>query len=104
MDYLLKIQDPNIDVLGVDWRHSLTDVFQSELAERYFIQGNLDPALLHLPQEKLQEQLDRLWEEAHKANADCDRWIMGLGHGVLKTTPEENVRFAVDYVKKNFTY
>lgn len=104
MTYLEKIKDENIDVLGVDWRFNLTDVFNSNLAADYMIQGNIDPALLHLPQDDLKRQMDRLWNEVDKTGADKDQWIMGLGHGVLKTTPEENVRFAVNYVKENFCY
>ena len=47
MDYLTSIEDDNIDVLGVDWRHNLGKVMQ-QLGKDYYIQGNFDPCWLHL--------------------------------------------------------
>jgi len=29
-------------------------------------------------------------------------WVCGLGHGVLKTTPEENVKFFVKKIRESF--
>jgi uroporphyrinogen decarboxylase len=90
--HLLAIEDSHIDALGVDWRHSLPEVFQ-ELGRDYFIQGNFDPCWLHLPPEKLKENLK--WYLTETDEIDHRRWISGLGHGVLIETPEENVRTAV---------
>ena len=59
------------------------------------IQGNLDPFLLCYGSK----------EEIKKAVLDIfnilenNRFIFNLGHGVLKDTPEDNVKFTVDLVK-----
>jgi len=33
---------------------------------------------------------------------DRTGWICGLGHGITKETPEDNVRMFVDMVKERF--
>jgi uroporphyrinogen decarboxylase len=33
---------------------------------------------------------------------DRTGWICGLGHGIQKTTPEENVKLFVDMVRERF--
>ena len=45
-----------------------------------------------------------MWTELSEANVPFDKWICGLGHGVLQHTPKENVLNAVSYIHKNFVY
>jgi uroporphyrinogen decarboxylase len=94
MEYLHEIQDDNIDVLGIDWRVSLTQAMK-ELGNDYFIQGNVEPAWLHLSSEDLAKNLDEFKVELQSQNFNFKKWIAGLGHGVTIQTPEENVRLAV---------
>lgn len=101
IDYLKAIECEAIDVLGVDWRMDLPRALQ-ELGDDYMIQGNLDPSLLHLDWPNVEAALDRLWKSVQ--GQDLSRWIMGLGHGVLPLTPQENVKKAVEYIHKNFRY
>jgi uroporphyrinogen decarboxylase len=103
LHYLHEIQDSNIDVLGVDWRHDMPTVL-NELGRDYMIQGNFDPSLLHLPWPELEKCLKAFYENIQKTKTPLDRWIMGLGHGVLQHTPEENVRNCVKYIQNNFLY
>lgn len=103
LHYLREIQDDNIDVLGVDWRHHLPDVL-SEFGRDYMIQGNIDPSHLHLPWELLKTKLADFYQRVKESDVNMDRWIMGLGHGVLQHTPEENVRNAVKFIHENFVY
>ena len=103
MDYLKEIQDDNIDVLGVDWRMNITDAL-STLGKDYRIQGNIDPSLLFMPWNELEAELMALWERVQASNVSPDRWIMGLGHGVLPKTPESNVKNAVQLVHDKFWY
>lgn len=102
MNYLNEIQDDNIDVLGVDWRHSIKNALK-ELGNDYYIQGNLDPSHLHLPWNILEEKLQDLWSEVQESNM-ANKWIAGLGHGVLQRTPEENVLRAVEFIHNNCRY
>lgn len=103
MHYLREIQDSNIDVLGVDWRNDITDVLK-EFSKDYMIQGNFDPSHLHLPWNTLEEKLNHFYEKVASSGADMSRWIMGLGHGVLQHTPEDNVRNTIKLIHDKFLY
>lgn len=103
MRYLQSIEDDNIDVMGIDWRVDLTEALNT-LGNDYMIQGNFDPAHLHLPWPQLEKKLSEFWNNVQDANVSLDRWICGLGHGVLQKTPEENVRNTISYIHENFLY
>jgi len=103
IDYLRAIEDDNIDVLGVDWRHNLAGVI-NEFSKDYYIQGNFDPCWLHLPWEKCEENLKEFHLNLLMGKADLSKWICGLGHGVLQHTPQDNVKNAVEFIHKNFVY
>ena len=69
------------DVVGVDFRVSLTDAV-ARLGGRYAVQGNLDPALLFAPWEALEAKVRAIVEEGRAAPGH----IFNLGHGVLPET------------------
>jgi uroporphyrinogen decarboxylase len=101
--YLHEIQDSNIDVLGIDWRVSLPEALK-ELGRDYMIQGNIDPSYLHYDWPILEEKLKQFWGNLAEKNLPLNKWICGLGHGVLQHTPEVNVRKTVEYIHQNFIY
>ncbi len=102
LNYLREIQDPCIDALGIDWRINLSDAL-TELGPDYYIQGNLDPSLLHLPWSELRTRWECLWQNlTSNSSVYLDKWIAGLGHGVLPQTPEENVKKSVAYIHEHF--
>lgn len=101
--HLQTIECDHIDVLGVDWRHDIKEAINS-LGAQYILQGNLDPSYLFYPYEHLQERAKELYQAVKDSKHGPDRWIMGLGHGVLPKTPEENVRQLVRYIQGNFIY
>jgi len=103
LNHIQEIQDSNIDVLGVDWRHNIGDVLNT-FGKDYYIQGNFDPCWLHLPWDKCEANLKEFYQEITDQKAPLDKWICGLGHGVLQFTPQENVKNAVRYIHENFTY
>jgi uroporphyrinogen decarboxylase len=88
----------HIDVIGVDWRCDLVEI-QKLLPHDKFIQGNLDPAWLHLPSDILLKKANHYYQDLRERGLDFKRWIAGLGHGVLIQTPEENVRLLVKLVQ-----
>lgn len=88
----------NIDVIGVDWRCDLVEI-QKLLPPHVFIQGNLDPAWLHLPWELLEKKATRYYQDLRERGLDFKRWTAGLGHGVLIKTPETNVRNLVKLIQ-----
>jgi len=93
----------SIDVLGIDWRMNLADTL-NKFGNKYFIQGNIDPSYLHMPWPVLEKKLMALYEEVKNKNAPMNKWIMGLGHGVLQHTPESNVKNAVALIQDKFLY
>lgn len=66
-----------------------------ELSPYVAIQGNLDNAILLTTPEKIRAAVKTMLDEA----APCGRYIVNLGHGVIKDTPPENVAAFVDEVR-----
>ncbi len=88
--------------LGVDWRWDLAAVLSSP-HRRGFIQGNFDPALLHLTGVALTRALDEFLAPLEALPPETRRgWICGLGHGVLPGTPEASMRTFVRTVRRRF--
>jgi len=59
----------NIDVIGVDWRCDLVEI-QKLLPPHVFIQGNLDPAWLHLPWEILEKKAAHYYQDLRDRGLD----------------------------------
>ena len=87
-----------IDVLGVDWRCDMVEI-QKLLPAHVFIQGNLDPAWLHLPWPLLEKKAKAFYQDLRERGLDFKRLVAGLGHGVLIQTPEDNVRGLVKLIQ-----
>ncbi len=81
-----------VSCLGIDWHHPMPEAMDL-LGDRWSVQGNVDPEWLLLPASDLERRL-RTYFQAMRAVSGERRsgWICGLGHGVLPTTPEANVR------------
>ncbi|GAB5492684.1 MAG: uroporphyrinogen decarboxylase [Phototrophicaceae bacterium] len=90
---LTDIRDAGGDVIGVDWRIDI-DKGAEILGDSVAVQGNLDPIALHAPWDEVEvrakDVLDRM--------KGRDGFIFNLGHGILPTTPVENVKKLVDFV------
>ncbi|MGB8327910.1 MAG: uroporphyrinogen decarboxylase family protein [Steroidobacteraceae bacterium] len=82
----------DLQCLGIDWHHDLAEVLE-RFGERFAVQGNVDPQWLLLPPTEFDAKLRTWLERIARLPAGARRgWICGLGHGVLPTTPERNVR------------
>ena len=81
------------DVVGVDYRTSLTDA-RARLGEGYAVQGNLDPALLFAPWPALERAVRSIVAEGAQAPGH----IFNLGHGVLPETDPEVLTRVVELV------
>jgi uroporphyrinogen decarboxylase len=86
---LPSIVKAGANVLSVDWRVSLKEI--RELAgPRVALQGNLDPAVLLGPKEKIRQAtldiVDELGGVGH---------ILNLGHGILQHTSVENAQLFI---------
>jgi uroporphyrinogen decarboxylase len=88
---------------GFDWRWSLADVLTKPGREG-FVQGNFDPALLHLEGRQLVRALNDFLAPVESLAPTARRgWICGLGHGVLPGTPEASVRTFVKTVRRRLS-
>jgi len=77
------------DVLSVDWRIPLSDL-RAFAGPNIAIQGNLDPAILFAPQDKIRSAtLGLAAELAGRGH------ILNLGHGILQHTPVENAQLFI---------
>ena len=77
------------NVLSVDWRMPLTEV--RKLAGPHVgLQGNLDPAILFGPPEKIRQAT-----LAIAAELGGHGHILNLGHGILQHTPVENAQLFI---------
>ncbi|RAP32187.1 uroporphyrinogen decarboxylase [Candidatus Marinamargulisbacteria bacterium SCGC AG-410-N11] len=85
----------NIDILSVDWQSSLPFIRQN-IPSNIGLQGNLDPQLLSADVNVLKERVHTILNDMAPYNG----YIFNLGHGILPTTPFDNVHRVVDWVKQ----
>ncbi|HXN55260.1 MAG TPA: uroporphyrinogen decarboxylase [Myxococcales bacterium] len=82
------------DVVGVDWRVSLTEA-RKRVGPNVALQGNLDPTSLFLPREKLEARVRSVLDDARAAGGGH---VFNLGHGILPGTPVDGARALVELV------
>jgi uroporphyrinogen decarboxylase len=70
------------DVMGVDWRLPIDEAWDMAGRDRA-VQGNLDPAALFAPPERLEAEVRSILDRTAGANGH----IFNLGHGILPGTP-----------------
>jgi uroporphyrinogen decarboxylase len=84
------------DVIGADWRVPLDEAW-ARIGPDHGIQGNLDPTLLLGPRDRLLSgTLDVLNRAAGRPGH-----IFNLGHGILPSTPLENVQAVARFVHQH---
>jgi uroporphyrinogen decarboxylase len=81
------------DVIGLDWRVPLAAAWERVGHDRG-VQGNLDPAVLLGPWERVEAETDRILEEADRRPGH----VFNLGHGVLPETRPEDLGRLVELV------
>lgn len=82
-------------VIGVDYMTSLEAAFE-RLSDRVALQGNLDPIVLLADRSVIRARLEVLLAQVGGRPGH----IFNLGHGLLPSTPVDNVRFLVDEVHR----
>ncbi|MFI5386248.1 MAG: uroporphyrinogen decarboxylase [Fimbriimonadales bacterium] len=91
---LLAVQaEAGGDVIGVDWRISLTDAAKQVPGKP--LQGNLDPAVMLTTPAIIEREAKLIVEEGRKLPGH----IFNLGHGIFPEVPLENVEALVRAVK-----
>jgi uroporphyrinogen decarboxylase len=93
---LESIASTGPDIVSVDWRVPL-DAAWDRVGHHHGIQGNLDPAVLLGPPELVRERAGDVLRRA----AGRPGHIFNLGHGVLPSTPLENLQLLVETVHES---
>ena len=90
-----ELREAGGDVIGVDWRVPIDEAWEDIGFDRA-VQGNLDPTLLLGPPRRMLDQT----EDILKRVAGRPGHIFNLGHGILPSTPVENVQMLAQYVHR----
>lgn len=92
---LEAIADTGCNVVGLD---SSIDIGKARTMVGSYValQGNLDPAMLYAPPERIREGVKKILEKFGKGPGH----IFNLGHGILPDVPVEHVKAFVQSVKE----
>ena len=90
--HLLELMARPASAIGVDWRIDLGEA--ARRVPNKPLQGNLDPAVLFLPEAELLAAVDAVLEAGKAAPAH----IFNLGHGVPPNADVAKLQLVVDYV------
>lgn len=91
--FLKEIREAGGDVIGVDWRIQLDKAWEIIGHDRA-IQGNLDPAALYASTEEIRKRVKTILQQAGGRPGH----IFNLGHGIMPTTPVDNVIALIEMV------
>jgi len=92
---LSSMKEAGGDLIGLDWRVDLELEWQ-RLGPDVGVQGNLDPIVLLADRNTIQVAAERILKKVGGRPGH----IFNLGHGILPSTPVDNVRFLVDAVHR----
>lgn len=83
------------DCVGLDWTVDLGSV-RHEIGGRVALQGNMDPAILRAPVQRIRAEVAALLESYGPGSGH----VFNLGHGVTPDIDPEHVRALVDAVRE----
>ena len=85
--------------LGIDHQIDIANFLSNY--DNGFIQGNFDETKMLMDKESLSKEIHAYCDHIESSNT-TKGWICGLGHGINKKTPEENVHLFIDIIRKRF--
>jgi len=91
--WLEAMADTGCEALGIDWSTNLHTA-RVRVGARVALQGNLDPAVLFAPPERVRSEARRVLD----AFGSGPGHVFNLGHGISQFTPPESVAALVDEV------
>ena len=99
MDCLDEICEIIVGGVGVDHNVDINDVLTRRFLSG-FVQGNFDENKMLLPEQELRKEVHKFCDKLE--NVDRTGWVCGLGHGINKHTPEQNVHLFIDIIRRRF--
>ncbi|HKT31328.1 MAG TPA: uroporphyrinogen decarboxylase [Gammaproteobacteria bacterium] len=94
--WLEAMAESGADALGVDWTQDLGDA-RRRVGGKVALQGNLDPAALYAPPERIREEVKKVLDSYGKGNGH----VFNLGHGIQVGTKPESVAAMVTAVHES---
>jgi uroporphyrinogen decarboxylase len=91
--WLEDIAGTGCSAIGIDWTTDIA-VARNRVGARVALQGNLDPLALLAPPEVVRAQAASILDAAGPSPG----FIFNLGHGIVPSTPPDNVAALVDFV------
>lgn len=94
-------EDKALSGIGFDHTFEISQCLRK--IKKGFVQGNFNQEILTKSLDEVKRELDKYIEPILNLNlSDRAGWVCGLGHGILKTTPEENVSYFIKTIRENF--
>lgn len=94
--WLEAIAATGCNAISLDWTSSLAEARQ-RTGDKVALQGNLDPIALLATPEVVAAETKQVIDDYYAANAG-NGYVFNLGHGILPSTPPENVEVLVNTV------
>jgi uroporphyrinogen decarboxylase len=89
---LLEWNDLPVDVIGLDWRTSITEA--REMGVTKVIQGNLDPTILLTEWETIEKRTKGILDEGMQQG----KYVFNLGHGVTPDIKPETLKKLTEFI------
>jgi uroporphyrinogen decarboxylase len=84
--WLERIATCGCDAIGIDWTSDVRAA-RAQVGARVALQGNLDPMVLLTTRAAVKREVSAVLDAAGNAPG----YVFNLGHGILPTTPPDNV-------------
>lgn len=94
---LLEWNDLPVDVIGLDWRTSVTEA--REMGVTKVLQGNLDPAILLTEWETIEKRTKAILDEGMNSG----KYVFNLGHGVTPDVKPETLKKLTQFIHQYTT-
>jgi len=91
--WLEQIADTGCDAVGLDWSIEIGDA-RSRIGDKVALQGNMDPAMLRAPDERIRQEVKHILENYGEGSGH----VFNLGHGITPDIDPEKVGVYVDAV------
>ena len=91
--WLERIAETGCTAIGIDWTTDMAAA-RTRVGARVALQGNLDPLALLAPPEVVCRQAESVLDAAGTSPG----FIFNLGHGIVPSTPPDNVAALVEFV------
>ncbi|MBM7601673.1 uroporphyrinogen decarboxylase [Virgibacillus halotolerans] len=89
---LLEFNDLPVDVIGLDWRTSITEARQMGITK--VLQGNLDPTILLTDWETIEKRTKAILDEG----MEHGKYVFNLGHGVTPDIKPATLKKLTDLI------